>query len=70
MKEYLEWGEPKSVNKYKKETPGQIIEDKLDKVVKWLAKKLDIAHSVAQKLVIKAQEIMLHLNLNLSNKRK
>ena len=55
-KEYLEWGESKSVNKYKKETPGQVVESKLDKVVKWLAKKLDIAHHVAQKLVIKAQE--------------
>ena len=54
-KEYLEWGEPKTTNKYKKETPGQIVEDKLDKVIKWLAKKLDIAHSVAQKLVVKAQ---------------
>ena len=55
-KEYLEWGDSKSVNKYKKETPGQVVESKLDKVVKWLAKKLDIAHHVAQKLVIKAQE--------------
>ena len=33
-----------------------MVESKLDKVVKWLAKKLNIAHSVAQKLVIKAQE--------------
>ena len=56
VKEYLEWGEPKSVNKYKKETPGQIVEGKFDKVIKWLAKKLDIAHSAAQKLVVKAQE--------------
>ena len=56
VKEYLEWGEPKSTKKYKEETPGQMVESKLDKVVKWLAKKLDIAHSVAQKLVIKAQE--------------
>ena len=54
-KEYLEWGEPKTTNKYKKETPGQIVEGKLDKVIKWLAKKLNIAHSVAQKLVVKAQ---------------
>ena len=56
VKEYLEWGDSKSVNKYKKETPGQVIESKLDKVVKWLAKKLDIAHHVALKLVMKAQE--------------
>ena len=56
VKEYLEWGEPKSIKKYKKETPGQVVEGKLDTVIKWLAKKLDIAHSVAQKLVIKAQE--------------
>ena len=56
VKEYLEWGKPKSTEKYKEETPGQVVEGKLDKVVKWLAKKLDIAHSVAQKLVIKAQE--------------
>ena len=55
-KEYLEWGEPKTTNKYKKETPGQIVEGKLDKVIKWLAKKLNIAHSAAQKLVVKAQE--------------
>jgi len=55
VKEYLEWGDPKSVNKYKKETPGQVVEGKLDTVIKWLAKKLDIAQSVAQKLVVKAQ---------------
>jgi len=54
-KEYLEWGEPKTTNKYKKETPGQIVENKIDKVIKWLAKKLDIAYSVAQELVAKAQ---------------
>mgnify|MGYP001170728811 FL=1 len=56
VKEYLLWEEPESVKKFKKETPGQVVESKIDKVVKWLAKKLDIAHSVAQKLVIKAQE--------------
>ena len=56
VKEYLEWGEPESVKKYKKETPGQVVEGKIDKVIKWLAKKLDIAHAAAQKLVIKAQE--------------
>jgi len=56
VKEYLEWGEPESLKKYKKETPGQVVEGKLDKIIKWLAKKLKIAHSVAQKLVIKAQE--------------
>jgi hypothetical protein len=56
VKEYLEWGEPESVKKYKKETPGQVVEGKLDKIIKWLAKKLKIAHSAAQKLVIKAQE--------------
>ncbi len=56
MKEYLEYGKSKSLTKYKKETPGQVIEGKLDKVTKWLAKKLKIAHSVAQKLVVKAQE--------------
>ena len=56
VKDYLEWGEPKSLKKYQKETPGQIVEDKLDKVIKWLAKKLNIAHSAAQKLVVKAQE--------------
>jgi hypothetical protein len=56
VKEYLEWGEPESVKKYKKETPGQVVEGKIDKVIKWLAKKLKIAHSVAQKLVVKAQE--------------
>ena len=56
VKEYLEWGEPESVKKYKKETPGQVVEGKIDKVIKWLAKKLNIAHSAAQKLVIKAQE--------------
>ena len=54
-KEYLEWGEPKTTNKYKKETPGQIVENKIDKVIKWLASKLDIAYSVAQDLVAKAQ---------------
>ena len=54
-KEYLEWGEPKTTNKYKKETPGQIVENKIDKVIKWLAKKLDIAYHVAQELVAKAQ---------------
>jgi len=56
VKEYLLWGDPESVKKYKKETPGQVVEGKLDIVIKWLAKKLDIAHSAAQKLVIKAQE--------------
>ncbi|NWJ57855.1 hypothetical protein HX858_08960 [Marine Group I thaumarchaeote] len=56
VKEYLEWGEPKSVKKYKKETPGQVVEGKIDKVIKWLAKKMDIAHHVAQKLVVKAQD--------------
>jgi len=55
VKEYLEWGEPESVKKYKKETPGQIVEGKLDKIIKWLAKKLDIANHVAQELVVKAQ---------------
>ena len=55
VKEYLEWGDPESLKRYKKETPGQVVEGKLDKVVKWLAKKLKIAHSVAQKLVVKAQ---------------
>ncbi len=54
-KEYLEWGEPKSLKKYKKETPGQVNEDKIEKVIKWLAKKLDIAYHVAQQLVVKAQ---------------
>ena len=56
VKEYLEWGEPESVKKYKKETPGQVVEGKLEKIIKWLAKKLNIAHSAAQKLVIKARE--------------
>ena len=56
VKEYLLWGDPESVKKYKKETPGQVVEGKLDIVIKWLAKKLNIAHSAAQKLVIKAQE--------------
>jgi len=56
VKEYLLWGDPESLKKYKKETPGQVVEGKLDKVTKWLAKKLKIAHSVAQKLVVKAQE--------------
>ena len=56
VKEYLLWGAPESLKKYKKETPGQVVEGKLDTVIKWLAKKLKIAHSVAQKLVIKAQE--------------
>jgi len=56
VKEYLLWGDPESVKKYKKETPGQVVEGKLDTIIKWLAKKLDIAHSAAQKLVIKAQE--------------
>ena len=51
----MEWGESKSVKKYKKETPGQVVEGKIDKVIKWLAKKLDIAYHVAQKLVVKAQ---------------
>ena len=55
VKEYLEWGEPESVKKYKKETPGQVVEGKLDKVIKWLAKKMDIAYHVAQELVVKAQ---------------
>ena len=55
VKEYLEWGDPESLKRYKKETPGQIVEDKIDKVIKWLAKKLDIAYHVAQKLVVKAQ---------------
>ena len=32
-----------------------MVESKLDKIVKWLAKKLDIAHHVAQQLVVKAQ---------------
>ena len=56
VKEYLLWGDPESVKKYKKETPGQVVEGKLDTVIKWLAKKLNIAHSAAQKLVVKAQE--------------
>ena len=56
MKEYLLWGDPESLKRYKKETPGQVVEGKLDKVTKWLAKKLNIAHSAAQKLVVKAQE--------------
>jgi len=55
VKEYLLWGDPESLKRYKKETPGQVVEGKLDTVIKWLAKKLDIAHSVAQKLVVKAQ---------------
>jgi hypothetical protein len=55
VKECLEWGESNSVKKYKEVTPGQIVEKKIDKVIKWLANKLNIAHSVAQKLVIKAQ---------------
>jgi len=55
VKEYLLWGDPESLKRYKKETPGQVVEGKLDAVIKWLAKKLDIAHSVAQKLVVKAQ---------------
>ena len=55
VKEYQEWGDPESLNKYKKETPGQIVENKIDKVIKWLASKLDIAYSVAQELVAKAQ---------------
>jgi hypothetical protein len=56
VKEYLQWGDPESLKKYKKETPGQVVEGKFDTVIKWLAKKLKIAHSVAQKLVVKAQE--------------
>jgi len=56
VKEYLLWGDPESLKRYKKETPGQVVESKIDKVIKWLAKKLKIAHSVAQKLVVKAQE--------------
>jgi len=56
VKEYLLWGDPESLKKYKKETPGQVVEGKIDKIIKWLAKKLNIAHSAAQKLVVKAQE--------------
>ena len=55
VKEHLLWGEPESVKKFKKETPGQVNEDKIEKVIKWLAKKLDIAYHVAQQLVVKAQ---------------
>ena len=56
VKEYLLWGDPESLKRYKEETPGQVVEGKLDTVIKWLASKLDIAHSAAQKLVVKAQE--------------
>ena len=56
VKDYLLLGDPESLKRYKKETPGQVVEGKIDKVIKWLAKKLKIAHSVAQKLVVKAQE--------------
>ena len=56
VKEYLEWGKRKSVKKYKKDTPGQVTEDKLNKVINWIASKLNIANSVAQQLVMKAQE--------------
>jgi len=55
VKDYLEWGEPKSLNKYKKETPGQVIENKIDKVITWLASKLNTTYSVAEELVTRAQ---------------
>ena len=32
VKEYLLWGDPESLKKYKKETPGQVVEGKIDKV--------------------------------------
>ena len=56
VKEYLEWGKRESLKKYEKDTPGQVTEVKFDKVTKWIANKLDITHSVAQQLVMKAQE--------------
>ena len=55
VKDYLEWGEPKSLKKYKKETPGQVIENKIDKVITWLASKLNTTYSVAEELVTRAQ---------------
>ena len=56
VKEYLEWGDLKSLKKYKNDTPGQITEDKVKKIVRWISDKLKIAYSKAEKLVIKAQE--------------
>jgi hypothetical protein len=54
-KEYLEWGEPKSLKKYKKETPGQVVEDKIVQVIEWLANKMNVAYSVAEEVVTRAQ---------------
>ena len=55
VKDYLEYGKSKSLKKYKKETPGQVIENKIDKVITWLASKLNTTYSVAEELVTRAQ---------------
>ena len=55
VKEYLEYGKPKSLKKYKKDTPGQVVEDKIVQVIEWLASKMNVAYSVAEEVVTRAQ---------------
>ena len=55
VKEYLEYGNPKSLKKYKKDTPGQVVEDKIVQVIEWLASKMNVAYSVAEEVVTRAQ---------------
>jgi hypothetical protein len=55
VKEYLEYGKSKSLKKYKKETPGQVVEDKIVRVIEWLASKMNVAYSVAEEVVTRAQ---------------
>jgi len=55
VKEYLEYGKSKSAKKYKKDTPGQVVEDKIVQVIEWLASKMNVAYSVAEEVVTRAQ---------------
>ena len=58
IKEYLEWGDYKSLEKYTKDTPGQdeTVQEGLSKVSNFLKKKLDIPLSVADKIIQRAAE--------------
>ena len=58
IREYLEWGDTRSLEKYTEDTPGQdeTVQESLSKVTKFLMSKLRISRGMAEKIIQKAAE--------------
>tara|TARA_R100001198_G_scaffold29520_1_gene15525 strand:- start:37 stop:534 length:498 start_codon:yes stop_codon:yes gene_type:complete len=58
IREYLEWGDTRSLEKYTEDTPGQdeTVQESLSKVAKFLMGKLRISRNMADKIIQRAAE--------------